>query len=263
MLNKKISFDEKVAELSLKAALFFTWCIPHLDVGGKILGDANYLKGNVCPYRNDISLKDIEKIIVELEEKDLIISYGDFHKYLYFKGFTKNQNVNPNKEAESLIPDPPQELLQSNSRVTLPKVKGSKSKEKEKGKEEELPPSFYDTVIEMWNNFAREVGLQEVVVLTDKRKTGVRKRFKEQAFNLQKIFEEIRQSDFLRGKNSRGWKVDFDFVFCSPNKYLRIIEGTYRTYGKNNQQYRKGDIDIDKYRKELATESNPEEETKT
>lgn len=260
MLNKKISFDEKVAELSLKSALFFTWCIPHLDVGGKILGDLNYLKGNVCPYRKDISVKDIEKSIVELAEKDLIVAYGDAHKYLYFKGFGKNQNLNPDKEAESIIPDPSPELLQSNSGETPGKVKGSISKDKEKGREGDSSSTPYSNLVDHWNSFAKEIGLSTIVTLSPKRKKSVINRLTEPEFKLDKIFDEIRQSEFLKGKNERGWKADFDFVFCSANNYLKIIEGKYRTNGTNRNQHRKGDLNIDKYKREIATEGNSEEE---
>ena len=51
-------------------------------------------------------------------------------------------------------------------------------------------------------------------------------RLKESDFSFDKIVSEIAVSDFLRG--STGWKVDFDFVFCSANNYLKILEGKYR-----------------------------------
>lgn len=144
MLNKKISFDEVVATLSLKSALFFTWCIPNLDVEGKILGDYNYLKGNVVPYRKDFSLKDIEKCISELHESGLILCYGNGYKYLKFNGFEKNQKINPDKEAISEIPDPTPEQLQSNSRVTLGKVKRSLDLNIREGEDKPLDDFFFD-----------------------------------------------------------------------------------------------------------------------
>lgn len=216
MLNKKISFDEIVAKLSLKSALFFTWCIPNLDIGGKILGDSHYLKGNIVPYRADFSIKDIEKILVELSESGLITVYGNSYKYLKFNGFEKNQKLNPDKEAESEIPDPTPDQLQSNSRLTLPKdkLKISISKEEEE-------------VLSHWNTFAKDNGLSTILSLSGKRRRGISTRLKENQFDLRKIFEQIEKSDFLKGKNDRGWKVDFDFIFCSANNYLKIMEGKY------------------------------------
>jgi hypothetical protein len=89
-----------------------------------------------------------------------------------------------------------------------------------------------------WNKFAVKTGLVEVKKITDKRKSGILARFKEKEFNLDEIFAEIERSDFCRG--STGWKVDFDFVFCSPHNYLKIIEGKYRN-GSNTIGNRKSD----------------------
>jgi len=49
MLNKKISHDEKVAKLSLKATLFYTWCVPNLDIEGRIVSDRYNLKA-IFPF---------------------------------------------------------------------------------------------------------------------------------------------------------------------------------------------------------------------
>ena len=126
MLNKKISFDEEVAELSLKTALLYTWCIPNLDVEGRILADFNYLKGNIIPYRKDFSVKAIKKCVEELGQSPLVLLYGNSYKYMQFLGFTKNQKIVKDREAPSEISTPTQEELQSKSRATPAKVNISK-----------------------------------------------------------------------------------------------------------------------------------------
>jgi len=126
MLNKKISIDEEVAKLSEKTIILYTWCIPHLDVSGKIFANPNILKGVVVPYLKMFSLKVIEKCLDELSKTSLVLIYGDEHKYMQFLGFNQNQTINEHKEAESVIHDPTPEQLQSNSRVTPRKVKLSK-----------------------------------------------------------------------------------------------------------------------------------------
>lgn len=89
-----------------------------------------------------------------------------------------------------------------------------------------------EEVTKEWNTFAAKYGLGKVIKLSDKRKAGVRSRIKELEFQFELILQEIENSDFLRG--STGWKVDFDFVFCSANNYLKILEGKYRN-GKSKQ----------------------------
>ena len=88
-------------------------------------------------------------------------------------------------------------------------------------------------VMERWNVFAKEVGLSPVLRLNDKRTRGVKKRLADPMFDLEKIFTLIRESDHLCGRIRRpegdphvGWKVHFDFVFCT-DKYIEILEGKY------------------------------------
>lgn len=118
MLRKKISRDEEVAKLSDKTIVLYTWCIPHLDVKGKILADAHILKGVVVPHLKNFTLKVIDKCVNEMGDSGLVVVYGNGHKYMQFKGFNKNQKINEDREAPSEIPDPTPEQLQSNSRVT-------------------------------------------------------------------------------------------------------------------------------------------------
>ena len=128
MLNRKISIDEDLENLSDKAIILFTWCISHLDVEGKILADAHILKGTVVPYLTRFTNSVIKKCVDEIGQLPNVVLYGNGHKYLKFLKFDDNQNINKDREAESEIPDPTPEELQSKSRVTPAKVKLSKDK---------------------------------------------------------------------------------------------------------------------------------------
>ena len=86
----------------------------------------------------------------------------------------------------------------------------------------------YKDIGDQWNTFAVKNGLSKIIGVSDKRKRGIRARLKEPAFHLNQIFDEIEHSEFLRGLKDGKWKVDFDFVFCSGNNYLKILERKYR-----------------------------------
>ena len=129
MLNKKISKDIEVAKLSCKSALLYSWCIPHLDVEGRIEASPEIIKGVVTPYRKDFTLSIIQQCINEIAQaKDLIVYYGTTHKYMQFLGFSKNQTINKDREAPSEIPAPTPDELQSLSGLSLSKDKLSISK---------------------------------------------------------------------------------------------------------------------------------------
>lgn len=44
--------------------------------------------------------------------------------------------------------------------------------------------------------------------------------------SIMKVFEHVRNSDFLMGHNKSGWHCDFDWIF-KKNNYIKILEGNY------------------------------------
>jgi len=96
--------------------------------------------------------------------------------------------------------------------------------------------NHYELVLESWNAFAKSNGLSEIRQLTTKRINGIKTRQKENGFNLQEIFDCIEASPFLLGTNGNDWKADFDWVFCSPNNWLKIVEGKYKGEKKQEPQ---------------------------
>jgi len=148
MLSKKISYDEKIAQLSIPAALLYTWCIPHLDVKGRIYGDPHILKGVVVPYKEECTPEAIKGYIQEMINIDVIIYYGTERKYIQFRGFDKNQTVNPEREAPSEIPPP--DKLQTHSRVTPAEINISKVNIKEQPEADKLLKEVYDNGLNIY-----------------------------------------------------------------------------------------------------------------
>lgn len=94
----------------------------------------------------------------------------------------------------------------------------------------------YEFIKLLWNTFAQEFGLAEIRQLTQKRINGIKSRQKENGFNLHEIFDCIEASPFLLGTNGNDWKADFDWVFCSANNWLKIVEGKYKGEKKQEPQ---------------------------
>ena len=94
----------------------------------------------------------------------------------------------------------------------------------------------YQKILEKWNDFARKFSLPTVMKLTEKRKTGIKRRLQEKEFDFDLILEQISKSPFLLGENSRGWKVDFDFIFLRQDGWLKILEGKYQDSKQENEK---------------------------
>jgi hypothetical protein len=88
-------------------------------------------------------------------------------------------------------------------------------------------PGFIEPYTDLWNLSAIGNQLATVKTISDSRVRKFKLRVKEPAFNFLKVLEEIKLSNYLRGKIN-GWKVDFDWVFENDSNYVSIIEGKYR-----------------------------------
>ncbi len=100
--------------------------------------------------------------------------------------------------------------------------------QKQNRKTERAAPSLdFDAIAESWNALAHDCGLPPIIQLSDKRKTAVRHRLKQIEFDASEIYRRIRSNPFFHGDNNRGWRVDFDFVWCSAHNFLKILEGKY------------------------------------
>jgi hypothetical protein len=95
----------------------------------------------------------------------------------------------------------------------------------------------YADIIKIWNNFAKKIGLAEITQLNPRRKSGVRARIEQKGFDFSLICQKITESDFLRGGNRDGWRVDFDFIFLSPHNWVKILEGKYSNRQPVNKNF--------------------------
>lgn len=142
MIWKSVSTSRKVNKLSLKAALLWTWCIPHFDVAGYLEVEPDDLKYKVVQRRNDIKEEEIEKLVDEIILSGLWLrcQTNNNTKVVFDPKFCDMQQVREDREAQSkwkgqceIIEITPDEL-QKNSSTTpralppkLGKVKLNKS----------------------------------------------------------------------------------------------------------------------------------------
>lgn len=93
-------------------------------------------------------------------------------------------------------------------------------------------------LVELFNKSFPE--LPKVKLITDKRRTAVRKRWlenKERMPTLERweaFFQYVRGSDFLMGRTAKPWEgFCFDWLM-TPSNFVKILEGNY--HGKGNGQ---------------------------
>ena len=93
----------------------------------------------------------------------------------------------------------------------------------------------YQNFVDSWNSLS-EFGIVQIRSISGKRADALRARLRQygdDSFN--ECVEAIRQSDFLQGRNNRGWVVTFDWL-VKPSNYPKVLEGNYRNKVKVEAQ---------------------------
>jgi hypothetical protein len=130
LLRKKVSRDERLAQLSDRSALLYLLTIPHLDVEGRIDGRPAWVAENICPAW-DWPLTDVERLISEWTATvrpggrfdPLVLWYVvETGCACQFRGFIKNQPLRRDREAPSRLPSPPKRLLEEIEAAAKPRI---------------------------------------------------------------------------------------------------------------------------------------------
>lgn len=105
MLKKEIMTSDKINGLSFAAALLFTWAIPFEDSAGYIEAEPRWLKHNVFPARDDMSVNDVAALAVEIIKSGAWIPFkakDNGKRYVWDPKFEEKQSSRPKyREAES------------------------------------------------------------------------------------------------------------------------------------------------------------------
>ena len=81
----------------------------------------------------------------------------------------------------------------------------------------------YPKVVEAWN----ALGLGQVRRITGERERLLKARIKEYGEDgVLEAIGKIKESDFLQGHGSKGWKITFDW-FLGPRNFAKVLEGNY------------------------------------
>lgn len=89
----------------------------------------------------------------------------------------------------------------------------------------------FAAIKEYWNTKHDQSGstMRRLTLMSDQRKSNVRARTREFGGDVQKVFKAIDKamaSDFMNGKNGKGWVASFDWMMC-PSNFPKVLEGNY------------------------------------
>lgn len=106
MIERDISLNLRVADLSDGAALLFTWAIAHTDDYGVIHGDPRRVKAEIVPMR-DWDIETVSAYIDEWVTAGLVFRYWHgSNVYILFTGFDGHQTGLERRTRNRALPHP-------------------------------------------------------------------------------------------------------------------------------------------------------------
>lgn len=154
-------------------------------------------------------------------------------------------------------------VTKCNADVTESNAVAESGEDKEPEQEREVITVAKDTgcdeameVIEKWNTL-QDVGIKPIarVDKQSKRYKSLVSRIKQYGIEeVLRALENVRNSDFLQGKNSRNWQITFDW-FVLPNNFPKVLEGNYNN-GSGGGKQSTGNARLDNIRNRVSEVDN-------
>ena len=126
-------------------------------------------------------------------------------------------------------------------------IEEEKEKEEEKEREERnniivskdtIRPTDVKLAADRWNALAA-FGIKPIKKISPGTKCydNLRARIKQYGIDdVISAMDNISQSDFLQGRNKKGWTITFDW-FVLPNNFIKVLEGNYDNNGKTGTSF--------------------------
>lgn len=116
-------------------------------------------------------------------------------------------------------------------------------KEREEGNniivsKDTIRPTDVKLAADRWNTLAA-FGIKPIKKISPgtKRYDNLRARIKQYGIDdVISAMDNIAQSDFLQGRNKKGWTITFDW-FVLPNNFIKVLEGNYDNNGKTGTSF--------------------------
>lgn len=234
MIDPSIWQSEDFGKLSNLAKVVFIGLFSLADDEGRGRANPMYLKSILFPYNEKMRSTDVEVALSEISRNMSILFYS-YNESNYYSLLSWNTFQKIDKPTESKIPAFEKDNQEfrllfdegstRTSRGVPPKRKEDNIKEKEEKRKE---------IVDVYNSIC--TNLSKIQKITDKRKKSIDAFAKEFTLDqFKEICEKANTTDFLIGKNDRGWKADFDFLM-RIDKATAILEEKYNTSNKKTRE---------------------------
>lgn len=173
--------------------------------GGAPKGNQNARKKQPVGCENN---QEVEKTTQNNQEVEKTTLYDNVYDNEYDNDVSKETDNNiPSKEGLSISENPKVDPVKRCAKIDFAAIK------------------------EYWNTKHDQSGsvMRRLTLMSDQRKGNVRSRIREYGGDVQMVYKAIDKamaSDFMNGKNGKGWVASFDWMMC-PSNFPKVLEGNY------------------------------------
>lgn len=253
--------DEKILLIeSMPAAdSIITIWFKLLVLAGKQNNDGVFLMNSQIPYTDEmlatIFRRDLNTVRMALNvfEKfgmveiiDNVITIPNWGKHQTLDAYERKKKLDreriAKKRAEQKLliqmsPDMSHDMSPTVAKSRL--AEEDKEEDKDREREEEKKKIDYDGIKDAYNSLCPS--LPAVKSLSDARRKAIKARLNSYTVDdLNEAFMKAEASDFLKGKNDRNWRANFDWILKDAN-IAKILDGLY-----DNRQVRSQNKAADK-----------------
>jgi hypothetical protein len=235
IIKESVCCSETINQLSAEEECFFYRLMVNCDDFGRMDARSSILLAKCFPLRiENMKTKSIDKLLASLIQNKLVFVYND-GKCLQMVTWDKHQQI---RAKRSKYPKPTEDDINGYQMISDDCICHRNPIQSNPiliQSESESNPIPYGEIMECFNKTC--ISLPTIKEITKARKTAINGRWKqlETLEGCNDFFESVQQSDWLSGRNDKGWKASFDWIFKASN-FVKITEGNFVNKKQPQQQ---------------------------
>lgn len=235
MFAKTIIDSDAFLDMSVTAQLLYFHLSMRADDDGFVNKPKSIMR-MIGASQGDAEMLVNKKFIIPFESGVVVIKHWKIHNYIakdrYKETTYKDEKATLMLDENNAYTTCIQPVYGMDTQDRLGKERIGKDRldstvSKDTVSRTEVQPKFLK-IIEAWNSLTC-YGIKGIQIITPntKRYEWLNARLKQYGEdNVLLAIEKIRQSDFLKGDNKKGWVITFDW-FVKPNNFPKVLEGNY------------------------------------
>ena len=250
VIKESIKRSPQIDSLTWFEEVLFYRLVVTVDDYGCTDGRITVVKHDLFPTKESITNKAIEQALNQLEKCGLIDLYEvDGLPYIHLRTWDKHQRIrNKNRK----YPPPPERTIERplqkfDCHLTATRGQLTASCRNESESESESNPNNtisdeivsptgvrrteVQTVIDAWNTLSdRGIAPISRISRGSNREKLLNARLRENGLEtVLRAIDNVKQSDFLSGRNNRAWIISFDW-FIKPSCFDKVLDGNYANH---------------------------------